>query len=65
MLAAVEALERVLPGDLFLRIKDENGTRGVPNYEKYQKCENLAEVATDIQKQRAGDKAPEIIRSSL
>ena len=43
MLAAVEPLGRELPGDLFLSIKEDNGTRGIPNY--CFKCENIAEVA--------------------
>ncbi len=40
MLAAVEPLERELPVDLFLSIKEDNVTRGIPNY--CFKCENLA-----------------------
>lgn len=42
MLAAVEPLGRELPGDLFLSIKEDNSTRGIPNY--CFKCENIAEV---------------------
>ena len=43
MLAAVEPLGRKLPCDLFLSIKEDNGTRGIPNY--CFNCENIAEVA--------------------
>ncbi len=43
MLAAVEPLGRELPGDYFLSIKEDNVTRGIPNY--CFKCENIAEVA--------------------
>ncbi len=43
MLAAVEPLGRELPGDIFLSIKEDNVTRGIPNY--CFKCENIAEVA--------------------
>ncbi len=43
MLAAVEPLGRELPGDLFLSMKEDNDTRGIPNY--CFKCENIAEVA--------------------
>ncbi len=43
MLAAVEPLVRELPGDLFLNIKEDNVTKGIPNY--CFKCENIAEVA--------------------
>ncbi len=61
MLAAVELLGRENPGYFFLSIKEDNVTRGITYY--CFKCENIAEV--DIQKQWTGDKAPEIIRSSL
>uniref|UniRef100_A0A8C1JPH9 Ubiquitin carboxyl-terminal hydrolase n=1 Tax=Cyprinus carpio TaxID=7962 RepID=A0A8C1JPH9_CYPCA len=40
MLAAVEALERELPGDSFLSIKEDSATRGIPNY--CFQCENIA-----------------------
>ena len=43
MLAAVEPLGGELLGDLFLSIKEDNGTREIPNY--CFKCENIAEVA--------------------
>ncbi len=43
MLAAVEPVGRELLGDLFLSIKEDNGTRGIPNY--CFKCENIGEVA--------------------
>ncbi len=43
MLAAVEPLGRELPVDLFLSRKEDNVTRGIPNY--CFKCENIAEVA--------------------
>ncbi len=43
MLAAVEPLGRELLGDLFLSIKEDSVTRGIPKY--CFKCENIAEVA--------------------
>ncbi len=46
MRAAVEPLGRELPGDLFLSIKDDNVTRGIPNC--CFKCENIAEVAPKL-----------------
>ncbi len=46
-----------------LSIKEDNVTRGIPNY--CFKCENIAEVAAILKKKWTGDKATEIIRSSL
>ncbi len=43
MLAAVEPVGRELPGDLFLSIKEDNVTRGIPN--DCFKCQNIAEAA--------------------
>ncbi len=43
MLAAVEPLGRELPGNLFISIKEDYVTRGMPHY--FFKCENIAEVA--------------------
>ncbi len=43
MLAAVEPVGRELLDDLFLSIKEDNGTIGITNY--CFKCQNIAEVA--------------------
>ncbi len=43
MLTTMKPLEREMSGDLFLVIKEDNGTRGIPNY--CSKSENIAKVA--------------------